>query len=69
MFRYIDGFYNTERIQKDLGWLSPTSTKPPGTPPRPSQLPSRQHRPQPGNNRLGLSGGSSPLVELIQARS
>ncbi len=20
---YIDGFYNTERIQKDLGWLSP----------------------------------------------
>ncbi len=23
LFRYIDGFYNTERIQKDLGWLSP----------------------------------------------
>jgi putative transposase len=21
--RVIDGFYNTERIQKDLGWLSP----------------------------------------------
>lgn len=23
LFRYIAGFYNTERIQKDLGWLSP----------------------------------------------
>ncbi|MEU4806340.1 IS3 family transposase [Actinosynnema sp. NPDC023587] len=23
LFRYIDGFYNAERIQKDLGWLSP----------------------------------------------
>ena len=23
LFRYVDGFYNTERIQKDLGWLSP----------------------------------------------
>jgi transposase InsO family protein len=23
LFGYIDGFYNTERIQKDLGWLSP----------------------------------------------
>ncbi|CCH32976.1 IS3 family transposase [Actinosynnema sp. NPDC047251] len=23
IFGYIDGFYNTERIQKDLGWLSP----------------------------------------------
>jgi putative transposase len=22
-FAYIDGWYNTERIQKDLGWLSP----------------------------------------------
>ncbi|MCG8917736.1 IS3 family transposase [Actinokineospora sp. PR83] len=22
LFGYIDGFYNTERIQKDLGWLS-----------------------------------------------
>jgi putative transposase len=23
IFAYIDGWYNTERIQKDLGWLSP----------------------------------------------
>jgi putative transposase len=23
IFGYIDGWYNTERIQKDLGWLSP----------------------------------------------
>ena len=23
IFSYIDGFYNTERIQKDLGWRSP----------------------------------------------
>ena len=23
IFTYIDGWYNTERIQKDLGWLSP----------------------------------------------
>lgn len=33
-----------------------TSTKPLGTPLRPSQLPSRRHRPHPGDNRLGLSG-------------
>jgi transposase InsO family protein len=23
LFEYIDGFYNTTRIQKRLGWLSP----------------------------------------------
>ncbi|MFG3701928.1 IS3 family transposase [Micromonospora sp. NPDC047620] len=23
IFAYIDGWYNRERIQKDLGWLSP----------------------------------------------
>ena len=23
IFAYIDGWYNTQRIQKDLGWLSP----------------------------------------------
>ncbi|MFD4887329.1 IS3 family transposase, partial [Kitasatospora sp. NPDC058402] len=23
LFAYIDGFYNTRRIQKRLGWLSP----------------------------------------------
>ncbi|CAM01864.1 integrase-like protein [Saccharopolyspora erythraea NRRL 2338] len=23
IFGYIDGWYNTQRIQKDLGWLSP----------------------------------------------
>lgn len=23
LFEYIDGFYNTRRIQKRLGWLSP----------------------------------------------
>ncbi len=23
IFSYIDGWYNTERIQKELGWLSP----------------------------------------------
>ncbi|SDZ34313.1 Integrase core domain-containing protein, partial [Saccharopolyspora shandongensis] len=23
IFNYIDGWYNTQRIQKDLGWLSP----------------------------------------------
>jgi len=23
LFKYIDGWYNTQRIQKRLGWLSP----------------------------------------------
>lgn len=23
LFAYIDGWYNTQRIQKKLGWLSP----------------------------------------------
>jgi hypothetical protein len=23
IFAYVDGWYNRERIQKDLGWLSP----------------------------------------------
>ncbi|GAB2974760.1 IS3 family transposase [Saccharothrix stipae] len=23
LFRYTDGVYNTERVQKDFGWLSP----------------------------------------------
>ena len=32
IFTYIDGWYNRERIQKDLGWLSPdASTRLPGT--------------------------------------
>ncbi|MFC4016627.1 transposase, partial [Micromonospora sp. GCM10011542] len=35
IFTYIDGWYNTRRIQKDLGWRSQTSTKPPGKPTRP----------------------------------
>ena len=36
IFAYIDGWYNTRRIQKDLGWRSPRRVRsrlahPPGT--------------------------------------
>jgi putative transposase len=52
LFAYIDGWYNTERIQHRLGWLSPDESKRPGmldTPISRRHLPLGPTRPPPGS--------------------
>ena len=59
IFAYIDGWYNTRRIQKDLGWRAPTSTKPPGTPHQRTAGPDGTFSlspPAPGNEPSGKPG-------------
>lgn len=58
IFNYIDGFYNTRRIQKNLGWLSPDEYEAAwhakhdeqparhGRPPQPPPSPGRPPRPE-----------------------
>ncbi|WP_204013979.1 IS3 family transposase [Virgisporangium aurantiacum] len=58
IFAYIDGWYNTRRIEHELGYLSPTSTKPPGISPR--QLSSSLSQPAAGSNHSAKAGGPHP---------
>ena len=39
IFSYVDGWYNTQRIQKTSAGSPQTSTKPRGTPSKPTRLP------------------------------
>ncbi|MFI5490400.1 IS3 family transposase [Micromonospora echinaurantiaca] len=59
IFTYIDGWYNTHRIQKDLGWRSPDEYEPPGTPTRHNttrRLSFSLSPPVPGNQPSGRPG-------------
>jgi hypothetical protein len=62
LFAYIDAWYNTERIQARLGWLSPDDYERPGRLARPSWTINRQHPPtgptrhRSGNQHSELAG-------------
>ncbi|WP_345478723.1 IS3 family transposase [Actinoplanes auranticolor] len=57
IFGYVDGWYNTRRIQRELGYLSPDEDETAGTP-GPKQITSPLPRPEAGSHRSVEAGGT-----------
>ncbi|WP_375736419.1 IS3 family transposase [Polymorphospora lycopeni] len=66
IFAYIDGWYNTHRIQKNWATSALTSTRPPGTPAnttQPSHLSPPLRQPAAGNHR-SIKAGRTHIAEI-----
>jgi transposase InsO family protein len=66
LFEYIDGFYNSRRIQERLGWLSPIDHR--HQPRSQDQRQSRFSHPRPPNRTCPLAQGHC-MIEICLGSS